>query len=55
MDRDRWQRLKGHAAALGITPSALALGVFAVVINQWTKESRFTINLTMFNRLPVHP
>ncbi len=55
LERAKWQRLKTHAATLGITPSSLTLGIFAAIIDQWVKESRFTINLTMFHRLPLHP
>jgi amino acid adenylation domain-containing protein len=33
----------------------MTLGVFATILNNWVKELRFTINLTLFNRLPIHP
>lgn len=55
LERPYWESLKGQARQVGITPSALTLGVFATILNNWVKESRFTINLTLFNRLPIHP
>lgn len=55
LEQPLWECLKARARQAGITPSAMALGVFATVLNTWVKESRFTINLTLFNRLPMHP
>jgi amino acid adenylation domain-containing protein len=50
-----WQGLKGHAARLGLTPSVAVLAAFAALLARWGKSARFTINLTVFNRLPLHP
>ena len=55
LERPHWESLKARARQAGITPSAMTLGVFATILNNWVKESRFTINLTLFNRLPIHP
>jgi amino acid adenylation domain-containing protein len=50
-----WSRLKARAAQAGITPSDVVLGAFAETLALWSKNSRFTLNLTLFNRLPLHP
>ncbi|ABW31350.1 non-ribosomal peptide synthetase [Acaryochloris marina] len=55
LERDTWQRLKTQAAQIGITPSTLILTAFAEILTVWSKKSRFTLNLTLFNRLPLHP
>lgn len=55
LDSQSWQHLKSRAAQLGVSPSALLLTAFAAVLNTWSKEPAFTINLTLFNRLPLHP
>ena len=39
---------------MGVTPSVLLLSAFSTVVAQWSKQSRFTLNLTLFNRLPLH-
>ncbi|HSS52915.1 MAG TPA: amino acid adenylation domain-containing protein, partial [Thermoanaerobaculia bacterium] len=52
---ESWQRLKERAARGGLTPSGVLLAVFAEVLTVWSKSPRFTINLTLFNRLPLHP
>jgi amino acid adenylation domain-containing protein len=50
-----WQRLKQRATQSGITPSVLLLTAFAEILTQWSRSPRFTLNLTLFNRLPLHP
>jgi len=54
LDSDKWQQLKQRASKAGLTPSGLLLAVFADILSFWSKEARFTLNLTLFNRLPLH-
>ncbi|MEM7582349.1 MAG: amino acid adenylation domain-containing protein [Acidobacteriota bacterium] len=55
LDFASWQRVQKRAARLGVTPSSLLLTVFAEILARWSKSPRFTLNITLFNRLPVHP
>jgi amino acid adenylation domain-containing protein len=55
LDPDDWRRLRQAAARAGVTPSALLLAAFAEVLGTWSASSRFTVNLTLFNRPPLHP
>ncbi|MGB3206652.1 MAG: amino acid adenylation domain-containing protein, partial [Crinalium sp.] len=50
-----WLKLKTYASQAGITPSGILLGAFAEVLTVWSKNPRFTLALTLFNRLPLHP
>ncbi len=50
----KWQRLKERAARGGLTPSGLLLSAYAEVLGVWSKTPRFAINVTLFNRLPLH-
>ncbi|MBE9049089.1 amino acid adenylation domain-containing protein [Nostocales cyanobacterium LEGE 11386] len=50
-----WSRLKNRAREVNLTPSGLILAAFAEIITLWSKNPQFTINLTLFNRLPMHP
>jgi len=50
-----WRRLEAHAARHGLTPSGVLLAAFAEVLTVWARSPRFAINLTLFNRLPLHP
>jgi amino acid adenylation domain-containing protein/FkbM family methyltransferase len=50
-----WSTLKRRASRAGLTPSAVLLAAFADTLGFWSESARFTINLTLFNRHPVHP
>lgn len=49
-----WGELKRRFAQADLAPSAALATVFAEILAGWSKSPRFTINLTLFNRRPVH-
>lgn len=55
LDAEPWGRLKAAAADRGLTSSALLLAAFSEVLATWSRRPRFTLNLTLFHRRPVHP
>jgi amino acid adenylation domain-containing protein len=55
LDAAAWSRLKQRGSAAGLSPTGLLLAAFTEVLATWSKSPRFTVNLTLFNRLPVHP
>ncbi|MEV1082855.1 amino acid adenylation domain-containing protein [Streptomyces sp. NPDC050211] len=55
LDAARWTRLKRSATAHGVTASGAVLGCYAEVIGRWSRRPRFTLDLTLLNRLPLHP
>ena len=55
LDKTTWQKLKKRAGEAGLTPSSVLLTAFADVLTFWGKSSQFTMNLALFNRLPLHP
>lgn len=52
---DVWQGLKERARQFGLTASGLLLTCFSEILAAWSQNQHFTINLTLFNRLPFHP
>ncbi|HHP7243528.1 MAG TPA: AMP-binding protein, partial [Elainellaceae cyanobacterium] len=50
-----WSRLKRRGQQANLTPSVLVLAAFAEILTTWSKSPRFTINVTLFKRLPLHP
>lgn len=50
-----WKSLKQRASQAGLSPSGLLLAAFAEIIARWSKKPQFTLNLALFNRLPLHP
>ncbi len=55
LDPERWRRLKARAARAGLSPTGVLLAAYAEILSLWSRSLRFTINLTVFNRLPLHP
>ncbi|GHE27192.1 non-ribosomal peptide synthetase [Streptosporangium violaceochromogenes] len=55
LEPDDWSALRAWAAATGLTPSAVVCAAFAHVLGVWSTTPRFTLNLTTFNRFPIHP
>ena len=50
-----WKRLKSLAASTGLTPSGVTLAAYAEVLARWSANPAFTVNVTLFNALPLHP
>ncbi|MDW5324853.1 non-ribosomal peptide synthetase [Plantactinospora sp. KLBMP9567] len=55
LDEPAWRALRNWAAATDLTPSGLLCAAFCRSIAGWSESPRFTVNLTTFQRLPVHP
>lgn len=53
-DKNLWQQFKENAQSYGITPSSALLAVYGYVLSRWSGNDSFTLNLTLFNRLPFH-
>lgn len=49
-----WAELKRRGAALGLTPTGVVLAAFNEVLAAWSQQPRFTLSLTLFQRLPLH-
>ena len=55
LNAEKWQSLKSIAQQHQVTPTVLLLSCFGEVLNRWSQQAHFALNLTLFNRLPVHP
>ncbi|MFJ5483609.1 polyketide synthase [Pectobacterium actinidiae] len=55
LDRESWEGLKREWQSWGVTPSAALMTLFAWTLERWARWPAFTLNLTFFNRRPVHP
>jgi amino acid adenylation domain-containing protein/non-ribosomal peptide synthase protein (TIGR01720 family) len=55
IDADTWAALQRRAADAGLTPSTLLCAAYADVLAAWAKDPCFTINVTLGERLPLHP
>lgn len=50
-----WQALRRHAAAHGVTPSAVLLTAYADALATWSGDDRFTLSLTLVDRPAALP
>ncbi len=50
-----WARLRELTGARQLTPSGTVLGAYAETLGRWTRQDRYTLGVTLLNRLPLHP
>lgn len=55
LDRTAWDSFKQQAQLHGLTPAAAVMTAYAAVLERWSRSKRFCLNLTLLNRLPLHP
>ncbi|GAA2801168.1 non-ribosomal peptide synthetase [Kitasatospora paracochleata] len=55
LDTPVWEGLKHRAQQRGLTPSSAVLAAYAATLERWSRSPRFSLNLTVLNRLPLHP
>lgn len=55
LSAEEWKRLKDSAQRYDITPAALLLTAYGETLRRWSLNKEFTLNLTQFNRVPMHP
>ncbi|MGF1541803.1 MAG: amino acid adenylation domain-containing protein [Pleurocapsa sp.] len=55
LSRQTWQKLKSKAAKVGLTPSGLICAAFSEILAFWSKKKQFSLVLTVFDRLSLHP
>ncbi|MGH8793948.1 MAG: amino acid adenylation domain-containing protein [Stackebrandtia sp.] len=50
-----WNALSDKCRRYGVSPTALVLELFGRVLGRWSGQDQLCVNLTLFNRLPLHP
>ncbi len=55
LEPSRWQKLQNIAKAFQLTPTCLLLGCLGEVLNRWSEQPHFALNLTLFRRENIHP
>lgn len=48
--KDKWSKIKEVAASYKSTPSMVLLTAYALILERWTNQDKFFINLPLFNR-----
>ncbi|SHM60400.1 non-ribosomal peptide synthetase [Ruminococcus flavefaciens] len=55
ISKNEWELIKSRAGKIGVTPSVLLIAAYSEALRKWSNNDKFVLNLTQFNRLPVHP
>jgi pyochelin synthetase len=55
LDAPTWAALRRRAAAHDVSASTAVLAAYAEAIGAWSRHGRFTLDLTLLNRMPLHP
>lgn len=54
MEKKDWDKIKEMCKNNGITPSAILLTAYSLVLSKWSRNKDFSLNLTFFNRKNIH-
>lgn len=55
IEKKKWENFKITANSFGITPTSAVAAVYASVLERWSETAHFCLNLTVLNRMPLHP
>lgn len=55
IEKEKWEHFKTTANSHGITPTSAVATVYASVLERWSETAHFCLNLTVLNRMPLHP
>ncbi|CAF0982682.1 unnamed protein product [Adineta steineri] len=55
VDQSIWSQLKERINSAQLSPAGFLTSIYAIVLAKWNDNQHFSINLPIFNRLPIHP
>jgi amino acid adenylation domain-containing protein len=54
LSTEQWTTLKSLGGKAGLTPTSILLTAFADILDRWSSSPHYCLNLTIFNRQPLH-
>ena len=54
LDAEDWGTLQRRIREVGLSPSVVLLTAYADVLATWSRSPKLSVNVTLFNRLPLH-
>ncbi len=54
LDKPTWDKLTQYSQKRGLTPTVVVMTAYAAVIGKWSRNKKFSLNLTVLNRLGLH-
>ncbi|MEH1123252.1 non-ribosomal peptide synthetase [Micromonospora sp. CPCC 206061] len=55
LEPERWAALRQRAGAHGVSPAGAVLAAYAEVVGRWSRQPRFTLDVTLLDRQPLAP
>lgn len=55
ISKKRWDNFCKTAKKFGVTPTSAVMTAYGMVIGRWSKNKSFCLNLSILNRLELHP
>ncbi|MGW0915202.1 amino acid adenylation domain-containing protein [Streptomyces sp. NPDC002784] len=55
LDEVTWAALRRRAGARHLSASNVVMAAYAEVLGRWSRQPRFTLDVTVLSRLPLHP
>jgi pyochelin synthetase len=55
LEPEVWEGLRRNAGRHDVSPSTAVLAAYAEVLAAWSRRPRFTLDVTLLNRAPLHP
>ena len=55
MPKTLWNKVTNKLKKLNITKTVFLATSFSSILSLWSEKSHFTLNLTLSNRMPIHP
>ncbi len=55
IDRTAWSTFVARAGSHGITPTMALVTCFGAILSRWSGQDRLLLNMTLFDREPLHP
>lgn len=55
IEKKKWEQFKATANSYGVTPTSAVAAGYAAVLERWSETAHFCLNLTVLNRMPLHP
>lgn len=54
LSKKKWDKFKSICGGFGVTPTSTVMTAYAAVLEKWSRNKKFSINMTVLNRLPLH-
>lgn len=54
LSKTKWDNFKSICGKFGITPTSAVMTAYAYVLERWSRNKKFSINMTVLNRLLLH-